>query len=48
MTTTTLITNLVHESDIMQHIEDTHLFWVTRNGRQVQRAWNELTITEWE
>jgi hypothetical protein len=41
-------TNGVIESDLQQHIEDTRLFWVTRSGRQVERAWNELTITEWE
>lgn len=46
VTTTTDRTNCVIESDVMAHIEDTRLFWVTRAGRQVQRSWNELTARE--
>jgi hypothetical protein len=35
------------ESDDIPHIEDTPaLFWVTRHGKPVKRAWNELSATE--
>lgn len=40
------ITDRVVESDIMAHIEDTRLFWVTRNGRPTKRSRSELTSTE--
>lgn len=36
----------VRESDIRQHIEDTPMFWVYRNGQQLQRSWNELSSLE--
>ena len=34
------------EQDQMQHIEDTRLFWVWRNGRACKRAWNEMSTIE--
>lgn len=48
MTITTLTTtvNRMREDDVLSHIEDTSLFWIFRNGRQIQRSWNELTATE--
>jgi len=37
----------VRESDVLPHIEDTDgLFWVYRNGEQLQRSWNELSSLE--
>jgi len=44
MNTVTITT--VCESDLMQHIEDTPLFSLFRNGRHVKLTWNELTETE--
>ncbi|HZU00814.1 MAG TPA: hypothetical protein VFA10_14200 [Ktedonobacteraceae bacterium] len=38
--------NCIGEDDLMQHIEDTHLFWVFRNGKSLRLTWNELTSTE--
>jgi hypothetical protein len=46
MTQTTLTINRVIESDLLTHIEDTKLYWTTRNGHQVKRFWNELSATE--
>lgn len=37
---------VIPESDTLVSIEDTSLFWIFRNGRQLQRTWNELTHTE--
>jgi len=45
-TSVTPTVNRVSESDIIAHIEDTRLYWIFRNGRQLQRSWNELTATE--
>jgi hypothetical protein len=38
--------SIVREDDLLQHIEDSREFWITRNGRPVKRAWGELTATE--
>jgi hypothetical protein len=40
------VADRVVESDIMAHIEDTRLFWVTRHGRPTKRSWSELTKAE--
>lgn len=40
------IVNRVIESDYSQHIEDSRLFTVWRQGHLVKRSWNELTSTE--
>lgn len=39
-------TIVMPEGDTMQHVEDSDLFWVSRNGQPAQRTWNELTSTE--
>ncbi len=44
--TTTTTTSLVHEDDLMQHIEDTELVNAIRHGKIVQVTWNELDGSE--
>lgn len=43
---TTATVNRFDESDTLAHIEDTRLFWTTRQGRPVRQSWNEMTATE--
>lgn len=38
--------NIVIESDEIQHIEDTPLWTVIRNGRFIELPWNALTEAE--
>lgn len=45
-TTLTSCQSAAREDDLQQHIEDTRLFWVWREGRAVKLAWNELTEQE--
>jgi hypothetical protein len=42
-----MIAQITREDDTIVHIQDTPgLFWTTRNGRAIQRSWNELSATE--
>lgn len=36
------------KDDLLQHIEDTRLFWASCDGQPVQYAWNELSEVERE
>ncbi len=38
----------IPEDELMAHIEDTPLIWVTRAGHPVKLTWNELSDAERE